>query len=156
MAKTQYYIHFHPKRAQPHEIVNNLARMRAVIEQAILQHHLLGVKADPFVRPGIVIMPPDRIFVFPGKAKLEIMSGNSFVDNDRPRILRGGAPEITKIPGRLAHVANAVLIQSRRRSEIVVFAKTKNAQIFRHRSKSVMLQPTEHGENDVLDEKVAK
>jgi len=30
-------------------------------------------------------MPPDRIFVFPGKAKLEIMSGNSFVNNDRPR-----------------------------------------------------------------------
>src|SRR5205807_7722013 len=108
------------------------------------------VKADPFVRPGIVIMPPDRIFVFPGKAKLEIMSGNSFVDNDRPRILRGSAPEIAKIPGRLAHVANAILIQSRRRSEVVVFAKTKNAQIFRHRPQSVMLQPTGPGEKAVL------
>src|SRR5438552_18701555 len=107
--------------------------MRAVIEQAILQHHLLGVKADPFVRPGIVIMPPDRIFVFPGKAKLEIMSGNSFVDNDRARILRGSAPEIAKIPGRLAHVANAIMIKSRGGSEVDVFGKTKKGSLFRAR-----------------------
>src|SRR5437868_14359977 len=83
------------------------------------------------------------------------MSGNSFVDNDRPRILGGGAPEIAKIPGRLAHVANAILIQSRRRSEVVVFAKTKNAQIFRHRPQRVMLQPTGHGENAALIEEAA-
>src|SRR5205823_3893872 len=36
-------------------------------------------------------MPPNWVFVLPGKAKLEIMSGNSFVDNDRPRILCSGA-----------------------------------------------------------------
>src|SRR6266513_4494518 len=100
-------------------------------------------------------MQPNWVFVLPGKAKLEIMSGNSFVNNDRPRILCSGAPEVTKVPGRLAHVANAILIQSRRRSEVVVFAKTKNAQIFRHRPQSVMLQPTGHGENAVLVEEVA-
>src|SRR5437868_11367513 len=48
-------------------------------------------------------MPPNWVFVLPGKAKLEIMSRNSFVNNDRPRILCSGAPEVTKVPGRLAH-----------------------------------------------------
>src|SRR5437660_3683463 len=100
-------------------------------------------------------MPPNWVFVLPGKAKREIMSGNSLVNNDRPRILRSGAPEVTKVPGRLAHVANAILIQSRRRSEIVVFAKAQNAQIFRHRPQSVMLQPGGHGENAVLVDKLA-
>src|SRR5207245_9722853 len=100
-------------------------------------------------------MPPNWVFVLPGKAKLEIMSRNSFVNNDRPRILRSGAPEVTKVPGRLAHVANAILIQSRRRSEIVVFAKAQNAQIFRHRPQSAMLQPVGHGGDAVLVEKPA-
>src|SRR6266481_124185 len=100
-------------------------------------------------------MPPNRVFVLPGKAKLEIMSGNSFVNDNRPRILRGGAPEITEVPGRLAHVANAILIQSRRRSEVVVFAKAQNAQIFRHRPQSVMLQPAGNGEDTVLVEELA-
>src|SRR6266480_4291433 len=97
--------------------------MRAVVEQTILQHHLLDVKTNPFVGTGVVIMPPNRVFVLPGKTKLEIMPRNPFVNDDRPRILCGGAPEVTQVPGRLAHVANAILTQSRRRSEIVVFAK---------------------------------
>src|SRR5439155_19087197 len=98
LAERQFHIYFHPERAQPHEIVNNLARVRAVIEQTILQHHFLGVKTNPFVGPRVIIMPPNWVFVLPGKAKLEIMSWNSFVDNDRPRILCSGAPEVTKVP----------------------------------------------------------
>src|SRR5438046_6314007 len=100
-------------------------------------------------------MPPNWVFVLPGKAKLEIMSRNSFVDNDRPRILCSGAPEVTKVPGRLAHVANAILIQSRRRSEVVVFAKAQNAKIFRQRPQGIMLQPAGHGENPVFLEELA-
>src|SRR5947207_5819220 len=100
-------------------------------------------------------MPPNWVFVLPGKAKLEIMSRNSFVNDDRPRILCSGAPEVTKVPGRLAHVANAILIQSRRRSEVVVFAKAQNTQIFRHRAQGIMLQPAGHGENPVFVEELA-
>ena len=51
LRKGQFHIDFHPEGAQPHEIVNNLARVRTVIEQAILEHHFLGVKADPVVCP---------------------------------------------------------------------------------------------------------
>ena len=91
-AERELHVHFHPQRPQAHEVVNDLARVRAVVEKASLQHHFLGVEADAFVRAGIVIMPPDRILVFPGETKLEIMPGDSFVHDDRPRILRGGAP----------------------------------------------------------------
>ena len=71
--------------------------MRAVVEQAGLQHHFLRVKADPFVRARVVVMTADWIFVFPGKTKLEIVAGNSLVNGDRPRILRGRVPEIAEV-----------------------------------------------------------
>src|SRR5205085_5130960 len=91
------HVHFHAKRAQTHEIVNNFARVRAVVEQTGLQHHLLGVKADAFVRARVVVMTLDWVLVFPGKTKLEVMAWNSFVNNDRPRVLRGRAPEIAEV-----------------------------------------------------------
>ena len=97
-AEREFHIHFHAQRAQPHEIVNDLARMRAVIEQTGLQHHFLGIKADPFIRAGVVVMPPDRVLVFPGKTKLKIMPGNSFVNSDRPRVFCCRAPEVTELP----------------------------------------------------------
>ena len=97
-AEGESHVHFHAERAQTHEIVNDLASVRAVVEQTSLQHHFFGVKADAFVRAGVVVMTADRVFVFPGKTKLKIMAGNSFVHGERPRILRRRAPEVTEIP----------------------------------------------------------
>src|SRR6266550_4464117 len=50
LAERKFHVHFHAQRAETHEIVNDLARVRAVIEQSSLQHHFLSIKADPFVR----------------------------------------------------------------------------------------------------------
>jgi len=55
-------------------------------------------------------MPPDRISVFPGKAKLEIMAGNPLVDSEGPRIQRCRVPEVAKFFRRLRHVTDAILI----------------------------------------------
>src|SRR5712691_608501 len=101
-------------------------------------------------------MPPDRVFVFPGETKLKIMAGNSFVNSDRPRILRSRAPEVTEVRRRFGDVTDAVLFQSRRRSEIVHFAESlQRAQIFRHWTQRVMLKPIGDGENAMLVEKLA-
>ena len=109
-AERESHVHFHAERAQAHEVVDDLAGVRAVVEQSGLQHHLLGVKADAFVGARIVVMAPDRILVFPGKTKLEVMPGNSFVHGQRPRILRGGAQKVTEVRRRRVDVANAILL----------------------------------------------
>ena len=59
-------------------------------------------------------MPANRILVFPGKAKLKVVAGNSFVHANRSRIHRSGAPEITEILRWFRHIANTVFIQARR------------------------------------------
>ena len=64
-AQCKFHVHFHAQRSQSHEIVNDLARVWTVIEQPRLQHHFFSVKADPFIGAGIVVLTPDRIFVFP-------------------------------------------------------------------------------------------
>ena len=109
-AEREFHVHFHAQRAQSHEIVNDLARVRTVIEQTGLQHHFFSVKADPFVRTRVVVMPPDRVLVFPRETKLKVMTGNSFVNGDRPRIHRGRAPEVAKFFRRLRNVTDAILI----------------------------------------------
>jgi hypothetical protein len=98
LAEREFDVHFHAQRAEAHEIVNDLACVRAIIEQTGLQHHFFGVKADPFVRARIVVMPPDRVVVFPGKAKLKIVPGNSLVHSNRTGILRSRTPEVTEVP----------------------------------------------------------
>ena len=59
-AERKFHVHFHSQRAEAHEVVNDLASVRAVVEQAGLQHHFFGVKANPFIRAGIIVMPPNR------------------------------------------------------------------------------------------------
>src|SRR5215813_9879728 len=49
LSERESYIHFHAERTQTHEVVNNLARMRAIVEKTGLQHHLLCVKANTFI-----------------------------------------------------------------------------------------------------------
>src|SRR5262245_44822355 len=100
-------------------------------------------------------MAPDCVLVFPREAKLKIMAGSSFVDGDGPRIHRGRAPEVAKFFRRLGHVTNAIFIQSRRRSEIILLSKSKRAQVFGCWPKSVMLDPLRHGENAPFFEKFA-
>jgi hypothetical protein len=52
LAEREFHIHFHPERAQAHEIVNDLACVCGLSSKRPgLQHHLFGVKSDPFVRP---------------------------------------------------------------------------------------------------------
>ncbi len=103
-AERKFHVHFHPQRAQAHEIVNDLARVRAVVEQPGLQHHFLGVKTDSFVRAGVVVMTADRVLVFPRKTQLKIMAGNSFVNGDRSRILRGRTQKIAGVSRRFGHI----------------------------------------------------
>jgi len=91
----EFYIHFHRQRVQTHKIVNDLAFVRTVVEQSGLQYHLLRVKADPFVRTRIVVMPPNPIFLFPRKIKLKIMAGNFLANCERAWILRHCAEKIT-------------------------------------------------------------
>src|SRR5436309_10610652 len=97
LSERESYIYFHAESAQTHKVVNDLARVRAVIEQSRLQHHFLGVKADSFVCTGVVVVPPDRVLVFPGKTKLKIMTWDSLVDSNRPRIHRRRTPEVSEL-----------------------------------------------------------
>src|SRR5438105_1108057 len=108
LSERESYIYFDAESAQTHKVVNDLARVRAVIEQSRLQHHFLGVKTDPFVRGRRVVMTSNRVLMFPGKTKLKIVTGNSFMNADRSRILRGRAPEVTEIWRRLRQVTDAV------------------------------------------------
>ena len=100
LADCEFYVHFDAQSAQPHEIVNDLAgvsRRGGIVEQSRLQHHFFRIKADPLVRTGIIIMTANRILVFPGKTKLEIVAGNSFMDTNRAWIHRSRAPEVAKL-----------------------------------------------------------
>ena len=83
------------------------------------------------------------------------MTGDSFVNSDRPGIHCGGEPEVAKPFRRFRYVTNAILIQSRGRRKVVVLSKLKRVQIFGRWSKRVMLDPLRHGENAVLLEKFA-
>src|SRR5262249_19071703 len=109
-AEREFHVYFHTQRAESHEIVNDLPGVRAVIEQAGLQHHFFGVKADAFIGTGIVVVTSNRILVFPREAKLKIMAGNSFVDGDGPWIHRRRAPKVTKFFRWLRHVSDAVFV----------------------------------------------
>src|SRR3954469_13461194 len=101
-------------------------------------------------------MPANGILVFPGKAKLEVVAGNSFVHDDRARVLRRRAPEVTEISRRRVHVTNAILLEPRRGSEVVGFAETcEGVQVFGHWSQGVVLHPIGHAEDSVLLEKLA-
>src|SRR6266446_409998 len=96
-------------------------------------------------------MPPDRVLMFPRETKLKIMTGNSFVNGDRPRIHRCRAPEVTEFFRRLGHVADAILFQPRRRREVVVLGEAESAQIIGSWSKRVMLDPIGNAEDTALD-----
>src|SRR5215813_6155548 len=98
-------------------------------------------------------MTPDWVLVFPRETKLEIMTGNTFVNGNRPRIHRRCAPKVAKFVRRFGHVTNAVLFQARGRCEVVVLSKTESAQIFGSRPKRVMLDPIRHRQYAALLEK---
>ncbi len=153
LPSARFDVDFNPQRAQPHEIVNDLAGVRTVIEQARLQHHLLGIKPEAFVRAGIIIMPANRVLVFPGKTKLKIMARDSFVDADWPGIHRSCPPEIAEFVRRFGHVADAILVQTRWRSEIVGLAKAECLQIIRCRAQRPMLDPVRNAHDPVVFEK---
>ena len=53
LAEREFNVYLHPQRAQAHEIVNDLTSVRAIIKQAGLEHHFLGIKANPFVGTGV-------------------------------------------------------------------------------------------------------
>src|SRR5438093_5913925 len=96
LADLKLHVHLYTQRVQSHEIVDYLACVWAVIEQPGLQHHLLRIKPDPLIRAGVVVMPPDGILMSPRKTKLKIMTRNSFMNGDRPRIHCRRAPEVTE------------------------------------------------------------
>src|ERR1043166_4065479 len=100
-------------------------------------------------------MPTDRVFMFPGKAQLKIMAGNSFVNCNRSRIFRGRTPEVTEVPCKLGHVTDAILAQTRWRREIVHLTEAlQRAQIFRHGSKRVVLDPIRDGKDVAVSQKL--
>jgi hypothetical protein len=84
--------------SETHEVVNDLARVGAVVEQTGLQHHFFRVKADSFIFARVVVMTTDRVVVFPGKTKLKVMPRNSFVNGDRSRVFRRRLPEVAEFP----------------------------------------------------------
>ena len=59
--------------------------------------NFLGVKANPLVRGGSIIIAANRVLMFPGKTKLKIMARDSFMNADRSRVLRGGPPKIAEL-----------------------------------------------------------
>src|SRR5262245_14118565 len=61
----QLDVNFDPQSAQPHEVVDGLARTWAVVKQPGLERHFFGVKADALVRPRIVVVATNRIFMRP-------------------------------------------------------------------------------------------
>src|SRR5256885_16796963 len=81
------------------------------------------------------------------------MTGNSFVNSDRPRIHRCRAPEAPEFFRRLRHVADAILPEPRRAGEVVVLSEAKPAQILWSRSKRVMLDPIRDSQNTTFFKK---
>src|SRR5207244_11864511 len=87
-------------------------------------------------------------------AKLKVMTGHTFVDTDRSWVLRRRAPEITEIARRLSHIADAIVFQPRWRSKIVGLTEPlQRAQVFRHFSQRVMLEPIRHSQDSMVLEK---
>jgi len=98
-------------------------------------------------------MTPDRVFMFPGKTKLEIVAGNSFVDRQWSRILCSGAKKITIVSRGLSHIPASVILEPRCRCEVYHRSEILNrTQILRHRSLHEMLNPIGNSQNPAIDE----
>ena len=78
------------------------------------------------------------------------------MDRQGARIGRSGASEVAKLRRGRIHVAHAIVLQARGRSEVVHFTEVlQSAQIFRHGPKRVVLDPGGNGQNAVLFQKIA-
>src|SRR4051812_36627580 len=97
-------------------------------------------------------MTPNRVVMLPGKAELEVVPRSSFVDTERARIQRSRAQEISEFFGRFGHITDAILIQTRRRGEVVFFGETKTTQVIRRCAQGVMLEPIGDAENVSIDQ----
>src|SRR5439155_25869379 len=86
-------------------------------------------------------MPPDRVLMFPRETKLKIMTRDSLMNSNRPRVHRCRAPEVAELFRGLRHVADAGFLQARRPREIVSLGECEHAQIFRRGTKCAMLLP---------------
>src|SRR6266568_9391515 len=136
-------------------MIDDFARMRAVVKQPGLQHHLLRIEAYSLVRAGIVIVTPDRVGILPRKSQLKIMAWNSFVHRNRTRILGGRQPEESHLFRRRIHITHAILDEPRWSSEVIGFAeRAYRAKIFWHRTKRIVLDALRNGENVMCFEKV--
>ena len=150
LAQRQLHVHFHAQRAQPHHVVDNLARSRTIVEHPCLEQHLFRVKADAFIGPGIVVVTADRIRVRPGKRQLKIVSRHTLVNNSDARILGVGQREVSQVGARRIDVANTILLQPARARKIISLAHSlQRLHISRHRLIRVALHPGRHRQ-DVL------
>ena len=85
------------------------------------------------------------------------MARHAFVHNQRSRIFGNRQRKIIQIRRRFLDVADAVLIQSRRRSEIVSYAHEREwLDVSRQRQITIVLYPIRHGENILRFEKLAR
>ncbi len=74
----------------------------------------------------------------------------------RSRIGCSRAQEISELRRRRRDVTNAVLVQTRRRSEIIELGESLHRrEIRRHRAKGVVLEPIRHGENPMRSKEIA-
>ena len=87
-AQRQLHVHLHPQRPKAHEAVNGFSRVRIVVEQTGLQHHLFGIEAQSFVGAGVVVVATDRVWAVPTETELEVVSWHALMNQDRPRIVR--------------------------------------------------------------------
>ena len=87
LAESEFDVDFDSQRAQAHEVVDDLAAARAVIEEARLLHHFFGIEADSFIRTGIVVVAANGVWMGPGKRELEVVAGHAFMNDACARSL---------------------------------------------------------------------
>ena len=87
ISQRQFHIHFHAQNPQAHEVIHNLAQLWTIIEETKLQHHLFGIKADTFIRAGVIVVSANRILMRPRKRELEIMPRHALMHDEWPWIL---------------------------------------------------------------------
>src|SRR5436309_4748347 len=147
----ELHVDFHAQRSQPHEVPDDFARARAVVEQAGVQHHLFCIKADALVGAGIVVVTANRVGMTPGERKLKVVSGHALMHNFTARVFGRGQRKVAERRTWRVDVACAVLIQPIGRSEVVAFCYAfKWRKIGRHGLKAIVLHPIGNGENVFL------
>ena len=82
-------------------------------EQARMKQQFFNIESYAFVWPGIDIISPYRIGIFPGDGELEVVARYAFMYDDRPGILDHGEEEVRQIRRRVRNITDGIGIQLR-------------------------------------------